>query len=382
MELWVHGLPKGRSFALETLKDLGISNVVLSAKQREAIEQAVEAGLSVYPCTHAYGTRREDPEDLLCLTIEGDRKKWFYSNCPNQPRVQERHLETIEELAGIPGIKGVFVDGARFASPASGIDAFFTCFCSACRTQAEVFGLDFDRIRRDVASLYNGLHQGKQERFAPLLTGLSGWPSAGDLLSLAVRLPGVFDWFRLRALSTAKHVRDVRKTLKASNPGLVLGMYVFTPSLSGLVGQVYSLLAEHVDIISPMIYRNGPADSIAPLNSELARMWTDLSKATGLSREDAAMHVLRFAGYDSLLAENSPDVLAEALPPLAVGRETASARLILGSAKRLVPIIWLNDDEIERSVGAVQRAGADGVNFFTYRDGSETLLGRAAAVGR
>src|SRR5690606_25988695 len=105
----------------------------------------------------------------LCLAITGERKPWFHSNCPSQPEVQERHLEKVTELARIPGIKGVFVDGARFASPASGIDACFTCFCDRCRTRAEGFGLDFERMRRDVAALYDGLHQAQGELVGPLM---------------------------------------------------------------------------------------------------------------------------------------------------------------------------------------------------------------------
>ena len=378
MELWVHGLPQNQKAALESLKRLGVSNVVLGAN-REAIEQAVEAGLSVYPCTHAYGIRKEDPERLLCLNITGDRKTWFHSNCPNQPEVQDRHLEKVKELAQTPGVKGIFIDGARFASPASGIDAFFTCFCSECRSQAERFGLDFERMRRDVASLYEGLRQ-HGNRIGPLLGDLEGWPSAGDLLGLSVGLPGVFDWFRFRALCTTQHIRQAREALKACDATLSLGMYVFTPCLSGLVGQVYPMLADHVDIFSPMIYRNGPADSIAPLNSEIARMWKDLSEVTGMSPEDAAAKVLGFLGFEKLLGDHSLETLAEEFPPPAVGRETASARALLGNDKKLAPIIWLNDDEIERSARAAKQAGADGVNFFSYRDGSEFYLERAVAA--
>lgn len=382
MEFWVHGLPQARKAALETLKRLGVSNLVIGGNP-EIIAQAVEAGLAVYPCTHAYGIRKDDSEELLCLTIEGHRKPWFNSNCPSKPEVQERHVARVKELAGIPGIQGIFVDGARFASPASGLDAFFTCFCSECRARAEGFGLDFDRMQRDVASLYDGLRRTLAERIGPHSTSLVGFPTATDLLALSVQLPGVYDWLRFRALATAEHMRQVREALKAQNPALSLGMYVFTPCLSPLVGQLYPMLAEHVDIFSPMIYRNGPANSIAPLNSELARMWQDLSQAAGLALEDAAAIVLSFVGYETLLEEHSLDTLAQAMPPLSVGRETASARALLGSEKRLAPIIWLNDDEIERCTNAVRQAGADGVNFFTYRYGAaEAFLERAVVAFR
>lgn len=382
MELWVHGLPQDRNAALETLKRLGVSNLVTGGNP-EIIAQAVEAGLAVYPCTHAYGIRKDDPQELLCLTIEGERRPWFNSNCPSHPEVQKRHLERVKELAGIPGIKGVFIDGARFASPASGIDVFFTCFCQECKVRAERFGLDFDRMQRDVASLYSGLPRFLTEQFGPRSTRLTGFPAATDLLAFAVQLPGVYDWFRFRALATSEHMRQVREVLKAENPALSLGMYVFTPCLSPLVGQLYPMLAEHVDIVAPMIYRNGPANSIAPLNSELARMWQDLGQAGGLNAEDAAAVVLSLAGYEALITEHSPDTLAQAMPPLAVARETASARALLGSEKRLAPIIWLNDDEIERCTRAVRDAGADGVNFYTYRDsGAQTFLERAVAALR
>jgi len=377
MELWVHGLPQDRTAGLETARRLGISHVVLGSN-REAIDQAVEAGCSVYACTHAFGFRKEDPEHLLCLTITGERKAWFRSNCPSRPEVQERHLEKVRELAGIPGIKGVFIDGARFASPASGIETFLTCFCDACKSRAESLGFDFDRMRRDVAALYEGLRRSRGDAGREFSAGAP--PSAVDLLRLAVLLPGIVDWFRFRALCTAEHIRQVRETLKSSNADLVLGMYVFTPCLSALVGQVYPLLAEHVDIFAPMIYRNGPPDSIAPLNSELARLWRDLSDVAGIEPGAAAAAVLSFVGLDGLLSEHTPEALAAALPPEVVRRETASARALLEGHIRLAPIIWLQDDEIERSARAVQSGGADGVSFFSFKEGAEALLERAVAA--
>ena len=371
MELWVHGLPQDRKSAFETLKRLGIANVVLGA-DRVVIDEAVAAGFSVYPCTHAFGIRKGDPESLLCLNIKGERKAWFYSNCPSQPEVQERHLKKVQELAAIPGVKGVFVDAARFASPASGIDAFFTCFCDRCRARAEGFGFDFERMRREVALLFDRLH-GAPDWMAAVR-------SAGDPMEPMAELPGVVDWLCFRASCTAEHMRQVREALKACGTGLSLGMYVFTPCLSPLVGQVYPVLEEHVDIFAPMIYRNGPPDAIAPVNSEFARLWKDVSEAAGIGLEDAARLVLRFAGYEALLEEHSPGTLAGALPPSVVAGETARARARIGPERNLVPIIWLDDADIERSALAVREAGADGVSFFSYRDGSEVLLERAVAA--
>ncbi|HHW10119.1 MAG TPA: hypothetical protein GXX29_09120 [Firmicutes bacterium] len=388
LERWVHGSLRDSGRTVSLLRQLGISHVGCRP-DAGLVGALADAGIKPIVCSGAYSKRREDGDHLQCVSITGTREVWFGSNCPSQPLVRERHLEAVRRMAGLPGVAGIYLDGARFASPASGTAAFFTCFCPACETRAEELGFDFAAMRRDVAILYKKLSKLKVEG--------SKFSAAMDLLNLLIELPGVYEWLRFRAAATIAHLREVRQILHEMNHRLLLGMYIFTPALAGLVGQPYAGLTDIIDIFSPMIYRQGPwPNGIACLNTELGSMIEALAELSGVPGERCAEFVCYACGFigtgigvgtSGLSSGLSPErehldyrQIREALPPQVIKLETSRARLGIGPQKKLVPILWLDDDEIAASIAAAREGGADGVSFYVLRDGNEALLEKAVAA--
>jgi len=64
----------------------------------------------------------------------------------------------------------------------------------------------------------------------------------------------------------------------------------------------------------------------------------------------------------------SVEAVKKALPPQAVALETRRARALIGDEKELAPIIYIDDPLMAETAAGVRAAGADGVNFFVYKD--------------
>ena len=371
MKYWMYASFKERKEdEIRYLKDKGITSLVIGL-DKECIEIASHLGLDVYVCTGTYSLPKSDSNKYLSVDINGNRQIWFGSGCPNQSEIRDRNLEKIRDICNIDGIKGVFLDGARFASPASGLEPFFTCFCDTCRDKALKLGYDFERLKSNVTRLYRIITLQK-----PGIHCFDGLQAPIDMFELVNELPGVFDWIRFRRDCTTEHIINVSKVIKESDSELEFGMYIFTPSLSPLVGQSYVALREVVDIFSPMIYRYYPDVTVpAPLNSELAAFPLTLSKRTGIPEDTLTDFILRFTGLSGG-RKLSLKELARELPVESLTLETKKARALIGD-KRLVPIIYLNDDRIEESVDSIKIGRADDLSFYVYREELKDMVERA-----
>lgn len=364
---WMHGFggddPKATAKAM---REAGLNCVVAGG---DAIIAAIRGeGMTAWQCGGAFGAGQED-EPWLAVDIHGQRQKWFGSGCPNQQTLRDRNLKSYEALAKTPGLEGILVDGCRFASPASGLNAYFTCFCDVCREKALRLGLDFSRMKNDAAALFSLLSNkgaGSRQNALWLQTpaGLFEWLTGHA---------GVLDWMRFRRLCATEHFRAISAILHGAN--LRMGVYIFTPSLAPLVGQSYVDLAEFVDVFAPMIYRNYPdRPGEACLNWELTNIPEELGLA-GAPQENAAMGMLlACAGLDREVPQRTINEMRAALPPEAVGRQTALARAVLGPEKELAPIIYIDDPLMAQTAEQVRKNGANGLNFFVYKDNWADLI--------
>jgi hypothetical protein len=120
-----------------------------------------------------------------------------------------------------------------------------------------------------------------------------------------------------------------------------------------------------------MIYRNfPPPDGPACLNREVF----DMAGWFG-AEESVVMEALTaFFGVP-----NSPRQRLEdyGLPPQTVGDETCRARSLIGAETPLVPILYLDDPEIESSIQSAYDGGADGVSIFVYQEDRQPMVIRA-----
>ncbi len=364
MRLFLHGTPSERD-KLKELKDLGFEALVLG-KDIKSIENSLEEGFKTYVCSGSYKLPAGKDEKYLSVDINGNRQILFNSSCPNQEDIRNNNLKAINDILKIKDLKGLFLDGARFASPGSGIKPFFTCFCDTCRVKAYELGYDFKKIKKDVKKLYQVLTNKTPD-------SLKFLQSPSDMLHLYGEFPGIFEWFRFRSDCTVEHIQKVSNIVTKAEREFAV--YYFTPSLAPIVGQSYIAIKEMVDIFSPMIYRNYPVISPACLNSELAAIPDEL-RTSKLPYKDVLQFILAFTGFEK---DQSLDTVAKGLSPQAIYDETQKAKL-LTSSKLLIPIIYLDDDLLKESVQAVKEGGADGISFFRYRDQLWEKLKKTAAL--
>lgn len=362
--LWMHGLASPPKEHVRFLADQGFG-VIVAGGDPATVEACAECGVTLYLCSGAYG-KGNFPDEFLSLDVNGDQQVWFGSTCPNRPTVREANLEGIARMAATEGIAGVYIDGCRFGSPASGLEAFFTCFCPVCEDKAARLGYDFARMKSDATALYR------------MIKGIgpgTAWKNVGQtpsmLLHFLVNHPGILEWLRFREACTTEHLRNVRATIKGVRNDLLFAIYIFTPCLSPLVGQNYAALSNGViDLFSPMIYRNfPPPDGPACLNRELYDI-------TGWfhGEEPEILNVLtRFFGVSAPTRQE----MGEALSTDMVRDETRRARSLIGAHTPLVPIIYLDDPCIEASIQAAFDGGADGVSFFVYQENWREKIVRA-----
>lgn len=144
-------------FCAQDLKNRGFDAVIVNGISRDGAVILREAGIDLYLCFGAHTLGDAQPRNAhLALNPQGESRVWFASACPDDSEIADARLAQALQIAQeLPGLKGIFVDGARFASFASpeGMDAFFSCFCPRCIARMQSLGPDAEAIRRAVQHL-------------------------------------------------------------------------------------------------------------------------------------------------------------------------------------------------------------------------------------
>jgi len=365
-DLWLHGqLDESEPSAAQTAIELGVRNVVTGASATQA-QLLREAGAEPWVAIGAFSASK-DETDLLCQSLTGERRIWFGSGCPSNPRLQQRLVDRVKQISDWD-IEGILLDGIRFASPYEGIDTFLTCTCQWCRSQAAKWGFAPDTIPRALRSarqLLNAIGNQATDQAADVCL------SPIDALPLLLSHPELTDWLRFRMLVIADVVSQVRRALDTRTPRKRLGAYLFPPSLAALVGQHYPLLAPNLDIISPMLYRFG--DGPACLPSETLALASFLP---GANPSVARMAVLRMLGLVS--DPHSDNWATTGMPLQTLSRESQRARSLVGRQAYLLPILWLDDPQIEAASAATMSGSPNGISFFSTGQNRTEHLGAAA----
>ncbi|MBP8131747.1 MAG: hypothetical protein KA184_19385 [Candidatus Hydrogenedentes bacterium] len=359
---WMHGFGGDPKTTAAALKEAGFDIVVAGG---DVVIAAVnEAGMQAWLCGGAFGYGGLENEDShKAVDILGETQVWFGSGSPNDPEIRAANLKSYESMVATPGVTGILVDGCRFASPASGLRPFFTDFSEHSERKAAQSGYDFGRMKQDVRVLFDlvaGLGKGCAQ-------GAVWLTSPAGVVEWLTLHPGVLDWLRFRRACVTEHFRDISAIIHGA--GLRMGVYIFTPSFAPLVGQAYVDLAEFVDVFAPMIYRNYP-DRPGPacLNWELMVIPEELG-LTGKPEEATVMElILSWTGLADVVPSRSIEEVRAAVPPEAVGRQTAMARAQLPTDKELAPIIYIDDPDMAKTAALVRDNGADGINFFVFKE--------------
>ena len=333
---------------------------VVTGYDPEAAKLASDLNMNIYFCSGAYGiSGYEDKDEYKAVDVNGKNQIWFNSSCPNNEQIRQKTINNIDKWADNSDIKGVYIDGARFSSPCSSndTDSFFTCFCPVCMKKAASLGYDPEKMHNDVLKLYEILKKGSRKNIG-YLSGVT------DVLSLLTVYKGVFDWFDFKRVCTTEFLLEFSKTvrLKAKTSGI----FIFTPSLSCMVGQNYSDLSEHIDIFSPMIYRSykskqGPAC----LNRELESIAGMISCICNNNDSDTLKLLSLLTGLP-LENYNGLKELSEGLREDIINVETIKTVELTGNKEKIIPIILLEDNNLLRCISEVEKAGVNKIMFFLY----------------
>lgn len=331
------------------LKSRGIDAVVAGSFGEDAAEAFRRAEMEIYLCFGAFSLNGADPKDAdLCVTASGRRTVWFSSGCPNDRKRAEANLtRAVRSARRVPGLSGIFVDGARFASFASpeGEDAFFTCFCPGCREKMRTPGTDAEEIRT-----------------ALLKTAAGEALREGDIT--AVRA-----WLAWREACVKAYMDLFARRVHEADPSWKAGAFIFAPSLGRFTGQTMAA-CRAPDIISPMLYRAYPhAQGPACLGHEWAAFFR-------LMRENAHDFRTRFGTFSPSLPEGDEKpgawsvmerrLLTSGFPPAAVGDETAAAKAGMRAGQLLAPILQIEDSRLRETEDHTAARGADGMGYYPY----------------
>lgn len=330
------------------LKAQGIDAVVLGNADAHTEKALAENGIELYLCYGAHGVGDEfAAEKHLAGDPFGKSVRWFGSGCPNDAEIIDARLNAVLEKAKkLKTLKGIFVDGARFASFASveGAESFFSCFCPRCMAKMEKMGFDAEGIRTAVGRLMDTRRIDDTDR------------------------PFLRNWFSFREACVKEYMEKFAAAVHALPGGLKAGAFVFAPSLGAYVGQTENACAS-LDIVSHMIYRAYPhAEGPACLGHE----WAGALSLFGHEQ----MHALAECVCPEkakMVSEKTPEeLLVHGFAPDRIGAEVAAVSRALNG--RLAPILQIEDDSLQASADSALAAGAEGVGYFAYSLAPEKKL--------
>ena len=278
--------------ALDLAAAAGIDAVIFWPARDESVDAPVrgrirELGLASYLWLPVLADAGKDPaegewtENAWGASGQGTLGRWdglgkggetFLFACPRAENQLSAAVARCDRE--LPGYDGVFLDRIRYPSPANGPEMLFTCFCPRCRERDPGSGPWRERLREFRAGLESATDG-----------GLERWGSLHGAWE-AMRLG---PWLDRRSGVIVEAVNRLAAVAMAM--GKKVGLDLFSPALSRLVGQDYRRLGAMADWIKPMMYfrARGPA-GIALEAACLAR-WI-----AGLNRSLSGQAVMRFVG--------------------------------------------------------------------------------------
>ena len=339
MKKFMFGLDKDYAVSAKKLVDLGYDSVVIGGDDLEAFAAAKQAGLETWLCFGAHSLGNFSSEKYGAVDAKGNPAPWFGSACPNAAEVNKYNMDKAFDIAKKAGVKGIFVDGARFSSFASteGSRSFFGCFCDTCMDKMKKFRINGPAVIQGVTDVMDFLDGGDAKDKVPMMHA------------------AVDAWMDFRSRCVGEYMNNF--AVRCHAEGFDAGAFVFAPSLWWFVGQRPDVLSS-LDIVSPMLYRAYPhAEGPACLNHE----WNAMKEMlTGTPRTPAEVASMLF---DTAIISDDP---MSGFSPEHVGIETGAARAMLAKRVKVMPIVQTEDSELEKTIELVMRNGADGCGEFCY----------------
>ncbi|MCD6563519.1 MAG: hypothetical protein J7K23_06335 [Thermoproteales archaeon] len=362
MKKWMFGIKDLED--AKFLEENGFKDFVIGYKPK-LIKVLNNAGYNVHVVLGTFKIiEKFKSVEYLAEDPYGRKHIWFGSGCPNNPEIRKYILDRIREIIANYDVKSIILDGIRFASPGSGLEAFATCFCEHCRRKAEDMGFSYDRMKKAVKYLLHNLYD-----FRKIKNDLDSYAYTPlSLIDFTEKNLGLVDWIKFREMSIMEFIKEVKNLILSIRPNVRLGAYIFTPSLAVLVGQNYSEIWKYLDFIKPMVYRIGKG--VACLNYELAIIAKDLLRWNSWLSEEEILRILyKFFGFSEY--QNYPlsvkAMLEEGLPISCIEKEFIMAKKLVFGKTEIHPIVMLHDSSLGDVVQIAYKTGMDGIDFFTFR---------------
>lgn len=311
--------------------------------------------------------------------------------CWNNPDYQGFWISTFEDLFKSYPLAGIQF-GAERVAPISRLllaGDVPNCFCDHCRARARERGIDVERARQGLQSLYE------------LVKGLeAGGPSPSDgvmvtFLRLLLRYPEALAWEKLQYDSQEGLVKLLYGTVKAINPAAEFGVHVdhqkSTYSLLHRALMDYGEVAHYCDFVKFIAYHDIAGPRI--------RRWVLDRLSKTLLREVSLPQALELfydlMGYDKRVEPGLDELDRTGLSPDYVYRLTKRCVSAVGGRAKVYPGIgldvpWWSDQTVEpfptdpqklySAVVKAFEAGADGI--VVSREYNEMRLSNLKAIGR
>ncbi|MEM2088208.1 MAG: hypothetical protein QXF52_05965 [Thermoproteota archaeon] len=325
------------------------------------VKEARRRGIKIYvwkQIFHKIGSEYKELGQLVGLNSEPIQKSWI---CPNNMESAESIIEELRFILNNNDVDGLFIDVFRYPSPYDGLSSMLTCFCKPCISRALEMGIDLEKTRKGVKDFIERIRRLSMEEIALL-------KKEGDRSKIFHHLfrdPDMLNFFKFRSYSINNFVKNVHLLVKEK--GLSLGLDIFPPSLSWLVGQDYSLLKNNCSWMKPMIYCSGLGPACMP--AEILSLVKELQKLNPrLSDKDAIYMISRFLELP-LPYKNMDEIRVKGLPEEFVRLETARAKESVGKnvptyagiEAVVTDVCSISPERAESYVKKAIEGGADGI---------------------
>lgn len=223
---------------VESLKALGF-NAVFGGSQDPSMRLALDVGgikrFEEFPLFvgERNWTRRPESQPIAKNGKALKKSEWYAPVCPNQPWLRTERLERLLRFVMERELQGVWLDFIRYPLFWEEVPPYpaETCFCPECLKQ-------FQAVT------------------GTIVEGNETWEKADWILANKDA-----EWRRWRADSILEYVQIVKDEVKKISPNTLVGAFVlpyteeeYEGALYRIAGQDLKGFANHVDVLSPMLY--------------------------------------------------------------------------------------------------------------------------------
>jgi hypothetical protein len=250
--------------------------------------------------------------------------------------------------------------------PRLGLVDLLVCFCDFCREKAQATGIDFEGMKRGVASFYEDLMKAQESS-----SEKADIISSNVMLNFFIKHSHIAEWLSFRMSSMSDFIRTVtaaaRETAAKFNPNLKIGMDFFLPSASNLLGTDFASLYHLFDWVSPKFPDYVPGTLVPLAADEIA---SKSGRGTAAELRVAIRELLDLGKgpveYQPIDPPSEDLFYSNAFDTSIIERQMKYLQP-LGGKVPMYPWIWLHNrdlDSLRRKIEAIREHGFDG--FFWW----------------